>query len=163
MIWCTLVLMISPPTDRLHKFLAIGGVALLIGSTTVPLQKYQDAEAQRIEALTRAQEVQFTYQRYANHVNRMIRLQNEAVSSGLDGPELDAAKAEVRALDPEAEKLGRETEKVIVELVKQSELAVHMGQMRNVWFGLAIVGAILGAWMSFVGFRQWISIPRHER
>lgn len=155
--------MISPPTDRLHKFLAIGGVALLIGSTTVPLQKYQDAEAQRIEAFTRAQEVQFTYKRYANHVNRMIRLQNEAVSSGLGGPELDAVKAEVRALDPEAEKLGRETEKVIVELVKQSELAVHMEQMRNAWFGLAIVGAILGAWMSFVGFRQWIGIPRHER
>jgi len=128
----------------------------------VPLQKYQDAEAQRIEAVTRTREVQFAYERYAHHVNRMIKLQNDAVSRGLGGQDLNATTAKLRELDPEAQKLGQETEKVIVELVRQAELAVHLEKIRNVWFSLSIVGAILGVWMSFVGFRQWIRVPREE-
>ncbi len=155
--------MISPPTDRLHKFLAIGGLALLLSVASVPLQKYQEAERQRIEAYAKAHEVQFTYQRYADQVNRMIRIRNDAVARGLNGAELEKAKEKVQAMDPEAEKLGREMEQVLVEMVRLAQLAVHLEWIKRVWMWLGFLGALLGVAMAYAGFRQWLRLPQHER
>jgi len=155
--------MISAPTDRLHKFLAVGGLALLLTSVTTAVQKYQEAEAQRIEAIAKGREVQFAAMRYSDHVNRMARIQSDALTRGLSGDAYDAAKNQFFALHPEAEILGREAEKLIVDLSKQAQLAVHMERMRDLWFGLASLGAVLGTWMTFVGLRQWLAVPRNER
>ena len=42
--------MISPPTDRLHKFLAIAGTALFILGVTIPVDEDDQAVRQFIEA-----------------------------------------------------------------------------------------------------------------
>ena len=155
--------MLSPPTDRLHKFLAIGGLALLVSSITVSLQKYEDAEIQRTETYAKLQEVQFTYSHYADHVNRMIGIRNEAISRGLKGQALAEAQEKVQALNPEAEKLGRETERVLVEMTRLVELTVQMQWMKKIWIGLGIFGSLIGIAMTYIGFRQWIRLPENER
>lgn len=155
--------MLAPPTDRLHKFLAIGGLALLAAGISIPIQKYQEAEVQRIEALTRLREVRYAYQHFAEHVNRMIGIHNDAVSHDLQGSDLAKAKGELAALAPEAKVLGKETEKTIVELTKQGELAVHLRFIQNIWFGVGFVSATLGAVATFFGFRQWLRQPKNER
>jgi hypothetical protein len=155
--------MIAPPSDRLHKFLAIGGVALVLASVTVPVQKYQEAETQRIEALAKARNVQFVGKRYSDELNLMERIQKDAIARGLTGKELEDAKKQFFALNVEAEKVGRETEAAIVELGRQAELAVHLERMRNIWLALCALGVAFGCWLMFVGFKQWLQVPKHER
>jgi hypothetical protein len=155
--------MIAPPSDRLHKFLAIGGVALVLASVTVPVQKYQEAESQRIEAMAKARNVMFSGRRYADEVDRMERIQKDAISRGVTGKVLEDAKTQFFALNLEAEKVGRETEAAIVELGRQAELAVHLERMRNIWLALCALGVMLGVWLMFVGFKQWLQVPKHER
>lgn len=155
--------MLAPPTDRLHKFLAIGGLALLAMGISIPIQKYQEAEVQRIEALTRLREEQYAYQHFADQVNRMIRIHDDAVTHDRQGAELAKAKAKLAALTPEANRLGKETEKTIVEMTKQGELAMHLKFMRNLWLGVCFASATLGAIAAFFGFRQWLRQPKNER
>jgi hypothetical protein len=155
--------MLNPPTDRLHKFAAIAGLALLIVGITIPVQKYQEAEVQRIEAIAKMQEVRYAYERYASQVNQMIDMRNDAVTRGLKDSELEAVKGKIRALDPEAEKLGKETERVIVEMIKHTELAAHLGFVQNLWFAISFFGALGGSVLAFFGFRQWFRQPKNER
>lgn len=155
--------MLAPPTDRLHKFLAIGGLVLLATGISIPIQKYQEAEVQRIEAMARVRENQYAYQHFADQVNRMIRIHNDAVSHNLQGADLAKAKAKGAALTPEAKVFGKETEKTIVEMTKQIELAVHLKFIQNLWFGVGFASATLGAIAAFFGFRQWLRQPKNER
>lgn len=155
--------MLAPPTDRLHKFTAIAGVALLLIGITIPIQKYQEAEVQRIEALAKAQEVRYAYDRYAKQVNQMIALRNDAATRDLKNSDLADVKSKIGALNPEAEKLGKDTERVIVEMIKHAELAAHLEFMRNLWFALSFVSGLAGSSLAFFGFRQWLQQPKNER
>lgn len=135
----------------------------MLASVTVPVQKYQEAETQRIEALAKARSVQFIGRRYSDELNRMERIQKDAIARGLTGRELEDAKKQFLALDVDAEKAGRETEAAIVELGRQAELAVHLERMRNIWLALSALGVVFGGWLMFIGFKQWLRVPKHER
>ena len=60
--------MINPPTYRLHKFIAITGIALIIFSITIPIDKYNKAELARIEANENLNKSKFAYARFAEIV-----------------------------------------------------------------------------------------------
>jgi len=155
--------MLTPPTDRLHKFLAVAGVALVLLGLSLPIQRYQEAEVQRIEALARARELQYSYTHYAAQVNSMTEIYNNAVSRDLDKAQMAEVRKKILTMNPEANNLGKETEHAIVELFKQTELAMHMEFMRNLWFAIGIVCVLSGGCLGFVGFRQWLSQPRNKR
>ena len=155
--------MLTPPTDRLHKFLAIAGVALVILGFTYPIQKFHEAEIQRIEAVARVRELHYSYGRYAEKVNEMIGIYNSAVSHGSDSEEMSKAIKRIIELNPDATNSGRETEEIIVESTKHFELAMHMETMRNIWFGVGLLCLIGGVTLSFIGFRQWLSQPQDQR
>lgn len=132
-------------------------------SISVSLQKYQEAEIQRIEVFTRMREERYAYQHFADLVNRMIQIHADIESRGLQGAELEKEKAKLAALIPEARKLGKETETTIVVMNKQFELAMHFKFMRNLWLGICFVGATIGAIATLYGFRQWFLQPKNER
>lgn len=155
--------MISPPTDRLHKFLAIGGLVVAITSVTIPLDKYHEAEVQRINTFAKAREIQYSYQRYAAQVNKMIEINNDAVRNGVIGKERDEVAKKIHALDPEATKLSRELEALLVEGERQAGLSVHYSFLKNIWLCIGIIGFIVGIAASFFGFRQWLIQPKDVR
>jgi hypothetical protein len=155
--------MISPPSDRLHKFLAVGGVALILASVTVPVQKYQEADRQRIEAVAKARNVRLVFEPYREQVSRMERIQKDAISSRLTGKNLEDAKNQFFAINIEAEKLERETNAAILEMSREIDVALHLERMRNIWLALCALGVLLGSWLMFVGFKQWLRLPKHER
>jgi hypothetical protein len=155
--------MLIPPTDRLHKFLAIAGLALFSLGVTVPLQKYQDAELQLIEARAKLRETQNAYNRYAAQVNAMIAIYGEAAEKG-GGPETtSAAREKILKLDPDATKLGREVEDVLIQVVKQIELASHLENIKTIWFAIGLLFLFGGTAIAFVGFKQWLLQPKNAR
>lgn len=158
-----IVFMLTPPTDRLHKFQAVAGVALVVFGLSIPMQRYEEAEVQRIEAWARAREMQFAYGHYATQVNSMVSIYNDAISRGLDKEELTKIRQKILAMNPEANSFGQEAERAIVESLKQSELAMHMESMRNLWFAIGAICVLGGAILGFFGFRQWLLQPRNER
>ncbi|MCY1232862.1 hypothetical protein D9M72_453770 [compost metagenome] len=155
--------MLAPPTDRLHKFLAISGVALVLVGVVYPLQQYQIAEVQRTEAVARLQAAGFAYTRFANQMNRRSDLRDQIRDKGLTG---DAAKGlldQIRTMEPEIDKLDREIQGAIIETKKQMDLEQHYRFMSNLWFALGCCCILFGAWLGTVGFRQWIQQPKTER
>jgi hypothetical protein len=151
------------PTDRLHKFATVGGLTLLLVGFSIPLQKYMDAEGQRIEAVARMQSTHFTYSRYARQVNQTIAISNDAATRDLTGAAREEARLRILALNPEAERLSRETELALTENLKAAELAVHFGFISNLWFALGLLCILAGASLAGVGIRQWMAQPPQER
>ncbi|HWT20464.1 MAG TPA: hypothetical protein VN280_16230 [Variovorax sp.] len=155
--------MVSPPTDRLHKFLAISGIAVVAASISVPLQRYQDAELQRITAEEKLQQAGYALGRFSNSLAKQVPVAKEVIKRW---PSADAAQPFVGRLNElvaETEKLSREAETAVVESKKQVSLMQHYLFMKNLWFGIGMAGMLFGCWLSFVGFRQWLAQPKAER
>lgn len=141
----------------------MGGLALVALGFTVPLQKYHEAEVQRIEAKAKDREAASAYRRYAEKVNEMIRISNEAVASGITGKEREEIAAKIHALNPDAESLGREMDDMLSESRKHVELAAHLQLLRNLWFTVASACVLGGIAAAFIGFRQWFMQPKDVR
>jgi hypothetical protein len=154
----------TPPTDRLHKFLAIGGIVAVLTGITTAIQKYEEAEVQRIEAIAKMNAIQIPARAANDLLERMIKIQRDALhGKKVTDKEYEKAKASFFALDPDAQKYLREMDQAIIEGQKQSQLAVHRERIRNLWFGLSFAAIALGVVAAWVGFRQWLRQPKEFR
>ena len=156
--------MISPPTDRLHKFLAIAGVALFILGVTVPLDRYDQAVRQFIEAKSKVMELsqaQIRLSQWLEAVNNRVQ-QNQAdrpppVLRNADSLN-DAGRLAKDPLD-----LEREIADLSVQARKQLDLAEHTEKIRTVWFVLGLFCIIGGLILATAGFAMWWRQPANER
>jgi len=155
--------MLTLPTDRLHKFLAIGGLALIVIGVTYPIQQYNEAELRRIDAFEKAQRVYFAYGRFAQKVNEGIAIYNRTVKERMSPEEARPFKDQILKKLPEMEELDREVADALVQLQKHVELMMHFYFMRNLWFTLGLCFVVSGIYLSYRGFRQWLSQPKKER
>lgn len=154
--------MIDPPTDRLHKFLAVGGIALLIAGVTLPLERFNDAELRRIDAFEKAQQFRYAYSDFAEKVNEGIDAHNHWVKKPT--PE-NAQRVKDVLRDNEAviEQLDLATREAGVKLKKQVDLAVHYHFIRNIWFAIGAFSVIFGILTSWYGFSRWFREPKRSR
>ncbi|HEY0662153.1 MAG TPA: hypothetical protein VGD21_12640 [Lysobacter sp.] len=120
--------MIEAPTGRLHKFLAVGGMALLIAGITIPLERLNDAKFRLIEAAEKAEEASYEYS-------------NLAI---------------IDSLDPTNERPDRTTRDALVKFEKQVDLMAHYQFMRNVWFSIGAFCIVAGILSSYYGFSRWL-------
>lgn len=151
--------MLTPPSDRLYKFIAIGGLALVIACFTYSLQKYEEAEVARIEAATKFQRlyssIELTFMNFA----KVAPMHEELMAKMKSGEPASIPDEYVRIMR-EIDKLTGEMAANRVEAERALSLAQHYIVMRNVWIVFGVLGALLGSALSFIGFRQWL---RHER
>jgi hypothetical protein len=156
--------MISPPTDRLHKFLAIAGVALFTLGVTIPLDRYDQAVRQFIEAKSKVMELsqaQIRLSQWLEAVNNRVQ-QSQADRrppvSSKPGSANDMGRL---AKDPL--ELEREIADLSIQARKQIDLAEHVDKIRRVWFGLGLFCIIGGLIRSTLGFAMWWRQPASER
>jgi hypothetical protein len=155
--------MIDPPTDRLHKFLAVGGLVLITLGVTYPLQKYDEAELHRIDAFDRTQRFGQAYTRYAEKVNEQIDLYNKVQGSDSDPRLIESAKKGILARQSEVAALERETSAAEADSSRNIQLMQHYYFMRNLWFCIGIFLVLVGTTASAFGFRQWLRQPKSTR
>jgi len=151
--------MLTPPSDRLYKFLAIGGVALIIACFTYSLQKYGEAEVARIEAAAKFNNLYSSLELAFMNLARVAPMHEEIVEKMKSGQPVSVPDEYVRIMR-EIEKLTGEVAANRVEADRAISLAQHYTVIRNVWVVFGVLGALLGFALSFIGFRQW---SRHER
>jgi hypothetical protein len=148
--------MIQPPTDKLYKFMAVAGIALVIFGITYPIDRYHDAELSRIDAIEKAQIYANSYEQYAAKVNEGIKLQNKILAEGLKGNEAEKIRKEIRSKIPDMDILNNEVQDAKANLDKNIALMEHYHFMRNLWFTLGTICIIGGCILCFVGFKEWI-------
>ena len=151
--------MLSPPTDRLHKFLAIAGIALFIVGITVPLDRWDQAVRQFIEAKAKALEVGQAQMRLSNWLDALKTRLDQAAGATADS----VTQAELARLPAEAEKFEREIADLSVQARKQLDLAEHAERARTVWMVLGTLCLLGGAGLATAGFAMWWREPPDMR
>jgi hypothetical protein len=131
--------MLTPPTDRLHKFLAISGIALFIVGVTFSIDKYDQAVRQFIEAKHKVMELSKLQQ----------KLSNLLADGKPDAIEAARISAEIESTSSVAE--------------KALDIAHHATVIRSLWFTIGTFCVLVGLLLSVVGFRIWWSQPADQR
>jgi hypothetical protein len=126
---------LSPPTDRLHKFLAIAGLALFVVGVTFPIDRYDQAVRQFIEAKAVFMDVS----------NKQLEL-STLLSKGSDS-------------GAEHERLQREIAVGLNKARTAGELAEHANALKTIWFVLGSFCTFGGLALALVGFRMWWKQP----
>jgi len=151
--------MLSPPTDRLHKFLAIAGIALFIVGVTIPLDRYDQSVRQFIEAKSKAMELGRAQLRYS----QMLDSEHKKATSLLAAPGSTAAVADRVQPDASFATIEREIADLSGQAQTQLELAEHAERIRAIWTWLGVTCVFGGAAMAALGFVIWCRQPANER
>jgi hypothetical protein len=154
---CTMTAMLTPPTDRLHKFFAIGGLALVVLGVTYPLSKFDEAQRSLIDTQDKLTRADNAYSRFAE-LARVQIARREATEKAPSG-----SSSSVMPTDPELIARDKATEEALAQAQRQARLTGHLLLMRNIWVGIGASCVVIGLWLAFVGFRQWIRQPHETR
>jgi hypothetical protein len=158
--------MITPPTDRLHKFLAVGGLCLFLIGVIYPIEKYNQAEIERINTNTKLNEAKFSIERFEAKITELknFRLRysdrDGNLKKNIPIEDFILATNEILKNIPEFQK---EVDSSIVSYGKQIELNEHYEFIKKVWFTLGGLCIIIGGCLAYVGFKQWLSQPKSSR
>jgi len=154
--------MIEPPTDRLHKFLAVGGIFLICTGITIPLDRFSDAKLQQIEASEKLKRFGYSYADYAKEVNKGIDAYNRWVKEPTQENER-RAKEIIASSEAATEQLDHATRDAMIESGKQVDLMTHYVYMKNVWLVIGALCIGLGFVSSYYGFSRWLREPKKTR
>jgi hypothetical protein len=166
--------MISPPTDRLHKFLAIAGTALFILGVTIPLDRYDQSVRQFIEAKAKSMELGEAQLRFSKMLDEaQLRLSKEIESlknpqrnSSVVAPDHATKLAngvDLARLETETARFEREIADLSVQAQKQLDLAEHAERIRAIWLVLGCICILGGMVLAALGFAMWWRQPEDER
>lgn len=156
--------MLSPPTDRLHKFLAIAGIALFILGVTIPMDRYDQSVRQFIEAKSKVMELSRAQQRLSEWLDAVGKAAQQRGSTDrpLDSSSL-AGVFDRSLLDSDPAKLEREIADLSVQAQKQLDLAAHAERIRVVWVALGAFCIFGGIALAAAGFAMWWRQPADQR
>lgn len=155
--------MISPPTDRLHKFLAIAGTALFILGVTIPLDRYDQSKRQCIEATAKSQEIVQAQQRLSIWPDSLNNPQQNSSVVAPDHETKLASGVDHARLDIEKARLEREKGDLSVQQQKQIALAQHAERLYAIWLVLGCICILGGMVLAALGFAMWWRQPEGER
>jgi hypothetical protein len=160
--------MLTPPTDRLHKFIAISGVALIIFGSTFSIENYSKAELMKIELQERIDETQYAHKRFAQKVKEeMASVYRFKDGNGLKkGTNIDEFRKAVKAFktqEPIVRKLEKEMNDSLIQARKYSLLVNHYQEVKKIWLLIGTACCLLGLILSYIGFKQWLAQPKSSR
>jgi|MudIll2142460700_1097286.scaffolds.fasta_scaffold09585_2 hypothetical protein len=155
--------MISPPTDRLHKFLAIAGTALFFLGVTIPLDRYDQSVRQFIEAKGKVMELsqaQFRLSKWLDSLKNPP--QNDSVTAPAD-ISTPVSSVDRARIEKDSAGLEREIADLSVQTQKQIDLAQHLERIKTTWFVLGFMCILGGIVIATIGFIIWWRQPENER
>ena len=155
--------MISPPTDRLHKFLAIAGTALFILGVTIPLDRYDQSVRQFIEAKGKFMELSKAQLRLSKWLDSLGNAQQNSPVGAPERATRLASGVDDAKLETEFAKLEREIADLSVQAQKQLDLAEHANGIRAIWLVLGCLCIVGGGVLAALGFEIWWRRPADER
>ena len=144
--------MISPPTDRLYKFAAIGGIALALGGGAGALKQYNETGLQEAEYLGRIAQFGSVYNRFAGQGREQIALQEQLKSPSLTPERRTILEAEREKFLVQVPAFDKEFEEALAAAQKQEAITRHYRKMQIIWALLAGASIGFGLLMAYLGF-----------
>lgn len=132
---------LPPPTDNLYKFMAIGGLVLLVAGIVYPQIRKEQIEPDRIAVYQQVDEMSHVIQECVTAGDIVNARRKREGRDNVDRKELDAAFAKFLATAPVFEKADR------VYRMKAQTLTF--------WRWVGYSGATVGGILSVIGFWLW--------
>lgn len=154
--------MISPPTDRLYKFAAIGGIALALGGGAGALKQYNETGLQEAEYFGKVAQMLAVYNRFAAQGREQITRQEEIKSPSLPADRIALLEAEMEKFRAQIPMFDKEFEEAQAAAQKQEAITRHYRKMQTIWALLAGVSIGFGLLAAYLGFRVWRANSDHE-
>jgi hypothetical protein len=151
--------MISPPTDRLYKFAAIGGLALALGGGAGALRQYHETGLQEAEFFGSVAKLGSVYSRFATQAREQIAREQKLKSSAISAGERAALEKEVESFRSSVPSFDKEFEEAKAGAQRQEAVARHFRRMQAIWLVLAGVALTVRGVVSYRGFKVWRSSP----
>jgi hypothetical protein len=154
--------MLTPPTDRLHKFMAIAGLALALGGVTGALRQYADTGLQEAEFIGKVAKVRSVYNRFATEARAQIARTEKLGTNGLSPAERATLQAESQKFRDLQPTFDREFADAEADAQRYQAIAQHLGRMESIWLFVAGTCLCVGGFVSYKGFRVWWSRRENE-
>lgn len=151
------------PTDRLHKFAAIAGLAVALAAGDGLLAQYRETVLQENEFAGKVLSMGATYEEFAGRSREQIERTERLSSPSLTAAERQKLDVESNEYREYARKNEQEFRAAEAAAKKQQFLVQHHHQMQRIWLAVAIAALVLGLTASAWGFGHWFRQSRDER
>jgi Flp pilus assembly protein TadB len=155
--------MLDAPTDRLHKFAAIGGLALAIAGGGGALRQYNETGIQYAEYVGSALKIGEVYNRFAAQAREQIKRNERLKSKALSEIEQETLQAETKRFKENVPIFDKEFEEAQAAAGKQRAITEHYYRMQAIWLVLAGASIVSGLFISYRGFKVWLAQPIDQR
>ena len=147
--------MLSPPTDKLYKFWAILGLALVGVGVPTALNAYDHGKQAELAFVRSFEPAQRAANRYFEEVN-LLKAELRKYNNNPSKEAWDSFQKYQAAHEEALNKLQSTAE--TADDSNQSDLrtAEHARFMAWLWFGIGVALSCFGIACSFVGFRNWV-------
>jgi hypothetical protein len=147
--------MITPPTDRLYKFAAIGGLALALAGGTGALRQYHETGLQFAEFVGTVMKQEAVYNRFASMAREQITWNEKLKDANLDPAERELLEARTREFRRMLPSFDKDFEEATAAARRQEVITRHYRRMQAIWLTLAGVAIGAGGFISYRGFTVW--------
>lgn len=151
------------PTDRLHKFTAIAGLAVILAAGAGVLGQYNEAGLQENEFAGKVLLMGVLYEEFAERSREQIKRTERLHTANLSNEERKKLQAEDLAYREFAQKSIQEFRAAEAAAKKQQFLVQHYHAMRRLWVAIAVAAFAFGLAASIWGFRHWLKQSHDER
>lgn len=150
------------PTDRLYKFTAIAGLALMLAAGAGLLGQHNETGLQQNEFAGKVLSMGAIYEEFAERTSEQIKRTERLHTVDLPNEELKKLQAEDLAYREFARKSVQEFRAAEAAAKKQQFLVQHHHAIRRLWVAIAALAFALGLAASIWGFRHWLIRSRDE-
>ncbi|PVZ89962.1 hypothetical protein C9426_00855 [Serratia sp. S1B] len=140
------------PTDRLHKFLTLGGCALIIWTINISVNNYERTELARAKALIKVQQATWKYNDYASDVNKGIEIYNKAIKNHEDPRKYSK---QILENSKKADSKDANAQKALTDVLEAAYTLDTYEKIRNFWFAMSAIFSLLGISAFVIGIYIW--------
>ena len=135
----------------------------MLSAGAIAIDKYNESKLQLIEAAAAVERMKYAQEDFCRIVGDSIQIDKEAKAAGFSGWRAPGFRERFEAKEPDVERLRKQMHDAFADSRGPVLKAAHAEQMRSLWFALAGGALVLGAILSFFGFRNWLRQPENER
>jgi hypothetical protein len=156
--------MLPIPTDKLYKFLAVGGLLLLGFSFYVSFYAHRDLKLQQIEALRKHDAFTFAHERKNNFWIETAS-HYQTLSKRYGGECTAEKRSEMEKYEPtlqsNRQRVYQALEETLLASLEAKRTVEHYEFILNWAFVGTVIFSSIGAILSFMGFWCWYREPKN--
>jgi hypothetical protein len=155
--------MITPPTDYLYKFTAVGGLTLALAGGAGALHQYDETGKQQADFVGAVMKTANVSNRFAIQAREQLSRTHKLMKPGLTPAEVDAIELQTQKFRELIPAFDKDFEEALSAANKQEAITAHFRKMQAIWLVLGGIAIGVGIFISYRGFRRWHTLPNDNK